>query len=155
MTNNFSRNVLLSNPTGLFMMKIDQVVRLMDEVESIFTQHFANNDRKRAMKFLRPQQHKDSHLVTFFSGNSLFFPKYPCSTYIQIRVQDSNSNSTFTFGGIAGLFTGCFVSLFGIYIILAHLCGIFSATTGTAYMETVYPVFRFANLRKVSSLIVN
>ncbi|KAK8308413.1 hypothetical protein V6Z12_D02G056900 [Gossypium hirsutum] len=85
----------------------DKVVRLMDEVESIFTQHFANNDRKRAMKFLRPRQHKDSHLVTFFSG----------------------------------LFTGCFVSLFGIYIILAHLCGIFSATTGTAYMETVYPVF--------------
>ncbi|KAL3506168.1 hypothetical protein ACH5RR_031550 [Cinchona calisaya] len=46
----------------------DKVVRLMDEVESLFTQHFANNDRKKAMKFLRPKQHKDSHMVSFFVG---------------------------------------------------------------------------------------
>ncbi|XWS08761.1 hypothetical protein CRYUN_Cryun40dG0028600 [Craigia yunnanensis] len=85
----------------------DKVVRLMDEVESIFTKHFANNDRKKAMKFLRPQQQKDSHMVTFF----------------------------------VGLFTGCFVSLFSVYIILAHLSGIFSPSTETAFMETVYPVF--------------
>ncbi|KAK6265619.1 hypothetical protein QUC31_016456 [Theobroma cacao] len=85
----------------------DKVVRLMDEVESIFTKHFASNDRKKAMKFLKPQQQKDSHMVTFF----------------------------------VGLFTGCFVSLFSVYIILAHLSGIFSPSTGTAYMETVYPVF--------------
>ncbi|KAL2323742.1 hypothetical protein Fmac_028121 [Flemingia macrophylla] len=43
----------------------DKVVRLMDEVESIFTTHFANNDRKKAMKFLRPQQPKASHMTTF------------------------------------------------------------------------------------------
>ncbi|XP_020210589.1 phosphate transporter PHO1 isoform X2 [Cajanus cajan] len=85
----------------------DKVVRLMDEVESIFTKHFANNDRKKAMKFLRPQQHKDSHMVTF----------------------------------LVGLSTGCFVSLFCVYAILAHLCGIFSPSNETAYMETVYPVF--------------
>ncbi|XP_022740115.1 phosphate transporter PHO1-like isoform X2 [Durio zibethinus] len=85
----------------------DKVVRLMDEVESIFTKHFANNDRKKAMKFLRPQKQRDSHMVTFF----------------------------------VGLFTGCLVSLFSVYIILAHLSGIFSPSTETAYMETVYPVF--------------
>ncbi|KAJ1398945.1 SPX domain, partial [Sesbania bispinosa] len=85
----------------------DKVVRLMDEVESIFTKHFANNDRKKAMKFLRPQQHKDSHMVTF----------------------------------LVGLSTGCFVSLFCVYAILAHLCGIFSPSHEPAYMETVYPVF--------------
>ncbi|KAL2325136.1 hypothetical protein Fmac_024194 [Flemingia macrophylla] len=85
----------------------DKVVRLMDEVESIFTKHFANNDRKKAMKFLRPQQHKDSHMVTF----------------------------------LVGLSTGCFVSLFCVYAILAHLCGIFSPSNERAYMETVYPVF--------------
>lgn len=44
----------------------------MDEVESIFTKHFANNDRKKAMKFLKPHQHKDSHMVTFFVGIILF-----------------------------------------------------------------------------------
>ncbi|KAK3190372.1 hypothetical protein Dsin_029933 [Dipteronia sinensis] len=85
----------------------DKVVRLMDEVESIFTKHFATNDRKKAMKFLRPQQQKDSHMVTFF----------------------------------VGLFTGCFVSLFSVYAILAHLAGLFSANSEVAYMETVYPVF--------------
>ncbi|XP_015949415.1 phosphate transporter PHO1 [Arachis duranensis] len=85
----------------------DKVVRLMDEVESIFTKHFANNDRKKAMKFLRPQQQKASHMVTF----------------------------------LVGLCTGSFVSLFCIYAILAHLCGIFSPSTETTYMDSVYPVF--------------
>ncbi|KAI9070810.1 hypothetical protein K1719_047227 [Acacia pycnantha] len=85
----------------------DKVVRLMDEVESIFTKHFANNDRKQAMKFLRPQQNKDSHMTTFF----------------------------------VGLLTGSFASLFCVYGILAHLCGLFSSSTEPAYMQTVYPVF--------------
>ncbi|CAN4091090.1 unnamed protein product [Withania somnifera] len=85
----------------------DKVVRLMDEVESLFTQHFANSDRKRAMKFLRPQQNKESHMVTFF----------------------------------VGLFTGCFVTLFSVYAILAHLSGMFSPRTEAGYVETVYPVF--------------
>lgn len=54
-----------------------KVVRLMDEVESLFIKHFADNDRKKAMKFLRPQQQKDSHMVTFFVGkffSSFFSP---------------------------------------------------------------------------------
>ncbi|KAL2506567.1 Phosphate transporter PHO1 [Abeliophyllum distichum] len=85
----------------------DKVVRLMDEVESLFTQHFANKDRKKAMKFLRPQQLKNSHMVTFF----------------------------------VGLFTGCFVTLFSVYGILAHLSGMFTSRTEAAYMESVYPIF--------------
>ncbi|KAL9364218.1 hypothetical protein Peur_042091 [Populus x canadensis] len=83
------------------------VVRLMDDVESIFTKHFANNDRKKAMKFLKPQQQKESHMVTFF----------------------------------VGLLTGCFVSLFSLYAILAHLAGIFKPNSERSYVETVYPVF--------------
>lgn len=43
----------------------------MDEVESLFAKHFANNDRKKAMKFLTPHQHKDSHMLTFFVGTYL------------------------------------------------------------------------------------
>ncbi|KAI8560837.1 hypothetical protein RHMOL_Rhmol04G0286700 [Rhododendron molle] len=88
-----------------YFLSSDKVVRLMDEVESVFTKHYANSDRKKAMKFLTPHQHKDSHMLTFF----------------------------------VGLFTGCFVTLFSVYGILAHLCGMFSPTT--SYMETVYPVF--------------
>jgi hypothetical protein len=90
-----------------YFLSSDKVVRQMDEVESLFTKHFANNDRKKAMKFLRPHHHKDSHMLTFF----------------------------------VGLFTGCFVTLFSVYGILAHLCGMFSPTTEASYMETVYPIF--------------
>ncbi|WOL04383.1 phosphate transporter PHO1-2-like isoform X2 [Canna indica] len=46
----------------------DKVIKMGDEVESIFTSHFAGNDRKKAMKFLRPQQPKESHTITFFLG---------------------------------------------------------------------------------------
>ncbi|KAK8468280.1 hypothetical protein PHAVU_007G275300 [Phaseolus vulgaris] len=84
----------------------DKVVRLMDEVECTFTKHFTNNDRKRAMKFLRPQQPKSSQMVTF----------------------------------LVGLSTGCSVSLCCVYVILAHLCGIFSPNSDPAYMDSVYPV---------------
>ncbi|PKA60587.1 Phosphate transporter PHO1 [Apostasia shenzhenica] len=80
----------------------DKVVKLADEVESVFIKNFAKNDRKKAMKFLRPHQPKDSHMITFFVGT--------------------------------------FVTLFTVYAILAHLSGIFSATSA-GYMETVYPVF--------------
>lgn len=45
----------------------------MDEVESIFTKHFASNDRKKAMKFLKPQVQKGSHMVTFFVGNNFHY----------------------------------------------------------------------------------
>ncbi|KAK6914122.1 SPX domain [Dillenia turbinata] len=56
----------LSTVKRSYFVTSDKVIRLMDEVESIFTKHFTNNDRKRAMKFLRPRQNKDSHRVTFF-----------------------------------------------------------------------------------------
>ncbi|KAK9931211.1 hypothetical protein M0R45_018498 [Rubus argutus] len=70
----------------------DKVVRLMDEVETIFTSTSPTMTRKKAMKFLRPQRHKESHMVTFF----------------------------------VGLLTGCFVSLFSVYALLAHLVCVFA-----------------------------
>lgn len=66
----FKKKEIIFKKNSVVQLK---VVRLMDEVESLFTQHFANNDRKKAMKFLRPQQHKDSHVLTFFVGNFLSF----------------------------------------------------------------------------------
>jgi hypothetical protein len=45
-----------------------QVLRLQDEVESLFTKHFASNDQKIARITLKPQQNKDSHAITFFAG---------------------------------------------------------------------------------------
>ncbi|PKU87208.1 Phosphate transporter PHO1 [Dendrobium catenatum] len=46
----------------------DKVVKLVDEVETIFIKCFASNDKKKAMKFLRPNQPKESHMITFFVG---------------------------------------------------------------------------------------
>lgn len=43
---------------------------------------------------------------------------------------------------VTGLFTGSFVTLFCVYAILAHISRMFSPATQSAYMETVYPIFR-------------
>ncbi|XP_038705625.1 phosphate transporter PHO1 homolog 1-like [Tripterygium wilfordii] len=46
----------------------DKVIHLADEVEELFIKHFAEEDRKKAMKYLKPHQHKESHAATFFIG---------------------------------------------------------------------------------------
>nr|XP_010936770.1 phosphate transporter PHO1-3 [Elaeis guineensis] len=46
----------------------DKAIKLMDEVEEIFIKNFAEDDKQKAMKFLKPHQHKESHAVTFFIG---------------------------------------------------------------------------------------
>ncbi|XP_008789431.2 phosphate transporter PHO1-2-like [Phoenix dactylifera] len=58
----------LKKVKGSHFVSSDKVVKLADEVESIFTKQFASNDRKKTMKFLRPQQPKDSHMITFLVG---------------------------------------------------------------------------------------
>ncbi|PIA63442.1 hypothetical protein AQUCO_00201053v1 [Aquilegia coerulea] len=46
----------------------DKVVKLADEVEELFVKNFAEDDRRKAMKYLKPSQRKESHGVTFFIG---------------------------------------------------------------------------------------
>ncbi|GMH29184.1 hypothetical protein Nepgr_031027 [Nepenthes gracilis] len=58
----------LEQVKGAHFITSELVARLMDEVESSFTKNFTDDDRKKAMKFLCPQQHKESHLLTFFVG---------------------------------------------------------------------------------------
>ena len=41
----------------------------MDEVEELFVKHFAEDDKTKAMKYLKPHQRKESYAVTFFIGN--------------------------------------------------------------------------------------
>lgn len=46
-----------------------QALKLMDEVEEIFVHHFAGDNRRKAMKYLKPAQRKESsHVGTFFTG---------------------------------------------------------------------------------------
>ncbi|KAI4313994.1 hypothetical protein L6164_026937 [Bauhinia variegata] len=46
----------------------DKVMKLADEVEELFVKNFTEDDRRKAMKYLRPSQRKESHAVTFFIG---------------------------------------------------------------------------------------
>ncbi|KAL8157416.1 hypothetical protein AgCh_002203 [Apium graveolens] len=46
----------------------DKVIKLADEVEEIFVKHFAEDDKRKAMKYLKPTQRTESHAVTFFIG---------------------------------------------------------------------------------------
>jgi hypothetical protein len=42
----------------------------MIKVEEIFTKHFSDNDRRKAMTLLRPMQQDGNHTTTFFLGES-------------------------------------------------------------------------------------
>ncbi|KAL3644625.1 Phosphate transporter PHO1 1 [Castilleja foliolosa] len=46
----------------------DKAVKLSDEVEELFVKQFADDDKRKAMKYLKPAQRRDSHAVTFFIG---------------------------------------------------------------------------------------
>ncbi|KAL0701206.1 hypothetical protein Bca4012_057328 [Brassica carinata] len=46
----------------------DKVIKLSDEVEEWFIKHFAGENRRKAMKYLKPHHRKESHSVTFFIG---------------------------------------------------------------------------------------
>ncbi|KAG5068705.1 hypothetical protein JHK85_001082 [Glycine max] len=48
--------------------KWSRVMKLADEVEELFIKNFAEENRRKAMKYLRPSQRKESHAVTFFIG---------------------------------------------------------------------------------------
>ncbi|XP_051191801.1 phosphate transporter PHO1-2 [Lolium perenne] len=62
--------------TDLFSEKVkrssfstsDKVLQLADEVESLFMKNFAGNDRMVAMKYLKPQQPRSTHMITFLVG---------------------------------------------------------------------------------------
>ncbi|KAK1621194.1 hypothetical protein QYE76_026711 [Lolium multiflorum] len=62
--------------TDLFSQKVkrssfstsDKVLQLADEVEALFMKHFAGNDRMVAMKYLKPQQPRSTHMITFLVG---------------------------------------------------------------------------------------
>lgn len=53
---------------GSYFNTSDKVVKLLDEIEELFIQYFAADDRRRAMTYLKPKQTKVSHTVTFFIG---------------------------------------------------------------------------------------
>ncbi|XP_009614438.1 phosphate transporter PHO1 homolog 1 isoform X1 [Nicotiana tomentosiformis] len=105
----------------------DKALKLADDVEEIFIKHFAEDDKKKAMKYLKPAQKKESHAVTFFIG--------------EFQKKEYHAVTFFI-----GLFTGCFLALFVGYVIMAHITGLYRPQSDTIYMETVYPVLSMFSL---------
>ncbi|XP_059293933.1 phosphate transporter PHO1 homolog 3-like isoform X1 [Lycium ferocissimum] len=46
----------------------DEVNKLIERVEATFIKHFVNGNRRKGMKYLRPQAKREKHRVTFFVG---------------------------------------------------------------------------------------
>ncbi|KAF8012951.1 hypothetical protein BT93_I0959 [Corymbia citriodora subsp. variegata] len=46
----------------------DEVSRLMERVEAAFIKHFANGNRSKGMRTLRPVAKREKHRITFFTG---------------------------------------------------------------------------------------
>ena len=66
------------------LCNLEQVLQLADEVESLFVKHFASNDRTVAMKYLKPQQARSTHMITFLVGTWIQIPDFiylPSSIY--------------------------------------------------------------------------
>uniref|UniRef100_A0A453Q0H1 SPX domain-containing protein n=1 Tax=Aegilops tauschii subsp. strangulata TaxID=200361 RepID=A0A453Q0H1_AEGTS len=78
--------------TDLFSQKVkrssfstsDKVLQLSDEVEALFLKHFAGNDRMVAMKYLNPQQPKNTHMITFLVGRRARRFRYSQSYHVPV-----------------------------------------------------------------------
>lgn len=89
----------------------------------------------------RAELSKDLRVIMFTWNHRYNFPK--------------NWSEGMTFFFSTGLFTGSFVTLFGVYAVLAHLCGIFSSSSDkSSYVESFYPVFRYILFSCLLSLSV-
>ncbi|KAI3901412.1 hypothetical protein MKW92_001709 [Papaver armeniacum] len=51
-----------------YLGSYDGVTRLMDRVEATFIKHFANSNRSKGIRILRPEAKKERHTISFFLG---------------------------------------------------------------------------------------
>ncbi|XP_075485499.1 phosphate transporter PHO1 homolog 10-like isoform X2 [Primulina tabacum] len=59
----------------------DEVICLMEKVESVFIKHFLNSNRREGMKLLRPKKKIEKHRITFLSG---FFSGFSISLLVAV-----------------------------------------------------------------------
>ncbi|KAG8366533.1 hypothetical protein BUALT_Bualt17G0089800 [Buddleja alternifolia] len=67
-TNKQVRPIYLRVVESSYFNSSDKALKLADEVEELFVKHFAEDDKRKAMKYLKPTQRKESNSVTFFIG---------------------------------------------------------------------------------------
>ncbi|XP_074585061.1 phosphate transporter PHO1 homolog 1-like [Curcuma longa] len=61
-------NIYLKVVESSYFNTSDMAIKLIDEVEELFTKHFSDDNKPKAMKYLKPYQREESHTVTFFIG---------------------------------------------------------------------------------------
>ncbi|CAK9274631.1 unnamed protein product [Sphagnum jensenii] len=72
----------------------DKVTELMIKVEEIFTKHFSDNDRRKAMTLLRPMQQDGNHTTTFFLGIFAGWTVALLSVFLLIFLTQNNYRTT-------------------------------------------------------------
>ncbi|KAG0483207.1 hypothetical protein HPP92_011291 [Vanilla planifolia] len=96
----------------------DKAINLTDEVENLFTKHFAGDDKRKAIKYLKPNQRKESHALTFFIGLltgcfMALFTGYCIMAHIAgIYTRRSNNIYMETVYPVLSMFTLLFLHLF-------------------------------------------
>uniref|UniRef100_A0A7N0U1M0 Uncharacterized protein n=1 Tax=Kalanchoe fedtschenkoi TaxID=63787 RepID=A0A7N0U1M0_KALFE len=96
----------------------DKVVTLSDEVEELFVKHFADEDRRKAMRYLKPHAREESHATTFFIGLftgclvALFVGYVTVAHITKTYKQNENSIYMETVYPVLSLFCLAFLHLF-------------------------------------------
>ncbi|KAG8482567.1 hypothetical protein CXB51_024100 [Gossypium anomalum] len=62
-----------------YLGSFDEVTKLMGRVEDTYVKHFANGNRRKGLKTLRPQAKKERHRITFLYGKEFVTFKSPFS----------------------------------------------------------------------------
>ncbi|KAL3824049.1 hypothetical protein ACJIZ3_020078 [Penstemon smallii] len=77
------------------LKKFDKALKLADEVEELFVKNFAEDDKRKAMKYLKPTHREESHSVTFFIGlfTGCFFALFIGYTFMAHTTGMYKSNS--------------------------------------------------------------
>lgn len=52
------------------LVLLSQVNKLIERLEATFIKHFANGNRRKGMKSLKPGQKRERHRTTFFVGKA-------------------------------------------------------------------------------------
>lgn len=125
-----------------------QVTKLMTKVEEIFTKHFADHDRRKAMRQLRPIHQHGGHSITFLLGtldswssphhhSSNIWSRNSSSRLMILHDLPHDSNAWI----FAGIFTGVAEALLVGFLILLFSAPEYRTVGGHNYIDSVFHVF--------------
>lgn len=110
----------------------------MERVERVFVKHFANGNRRKGMKVLRPTVKRERHRVTFLLGINFVVPSLNLVLLIV---------PIFIGFVCAGGFTGFALALIIAIVVALHTRKILIKKEHddirNAYMNNIFPLYRY------------